>query len=245
MINRIRLGLVLFLFLFFSSVSAAQTTLTFTTGDDQSHGRAKAMNTLLTECFNRMEIRLKIIPMPSERSLINANNGVEDGNFLRTDKLSYAFPNLVIVPERISENRVVVFSKDENVRIDGWKSLFQYHVAYVNGWKNCERELKGHKSITIVKNEYLLFTLLENNRADAGVFGLGTGTEVLKKLGYSDIKAIDPPIVVNDLFLYVHKKHIALVPKIVNTLRSMKADGTYQRIVDQYNSNRPESGKEN
>lgn len=228
------MGLILFLLLLFSSSSAAQTILTFTTGDDQSHGRAKAMNAVLTECFNRMGIKLKIIPMPSERSLINANNGIEDGNFLRTDKLSYAFPNLIIVPERISVNRVVAFSKNETIKISGWKSLLKHHVVYVNGWKNCERELKDHKAKTIVKNEDLLFTLLENNRADVGVFELSTGKEVLNKLGYAGIKAIEPPIVTNDLFLYVHKKHTGLIPEIEKTLKSMKQDGTFRNIVHQY-----------
>ncbi|WP_155317576.1 substrate-binding periplasmic protein [Desulfosarcina alkanivorans] len=239
--KKICLGLILFLFLFFSSGSSAQTILTFTTGDDQRHGRAKAMNAVLTECFNRIGIRLNITPMPSKRSLINADRGIEDGNFLRTDTLSYAFPNLVIVPERLSVNRVVAFSKNEKIEINDWKSLFQYHVAYVNGWKNCERELKDHNAKTAVKNEYLLFTLLEKNRADVGIFGLSTGTEVLNKLGYNRIKAIEPPIVTNDLFLYVNKKHAALIPKIVKTLQSIKQDGTYRNIVNQYHTDRPEN----
>lgn len=238
--KKICLGLILFILLFFAFGSSAQTILTFTTGDDQSHGRAKAMNALLTECFTRIGIKLNITPMPSERSLINANSGLEDGNFLRTDTLSYAFPNLVIVPERLSVNRVVAFSKNKNIEINGWKSLFQYHVAYVNGWKNCERELKDHNAKTTVKNEYLLFTLLENNRADVGVFELSNGIEALDKLGYTSIKAIEPPIVTNDLFLYVHKKHTRLIPEIVKTLRSMKQDGTYRNIVNQYNTGRSE-----
>ena len=235
--KNIRLGLIVFFLLAFSLDASAQTLLTFTTGDDQSLGRAKAMNAVLTECFRRIGIRLHIAPMPSKRSLINANSGLEDGNFLRTDTLSYAYSNLVIVPERISVNRVVAFSKKQNIEINGWKSLFQYHVAYVNGWKNCERELKDHSAITTVKNEYLLFTLLENDRADVGVFELSTGTEVLNKLGYSRIKAIEPPIVTNDLFLYVHKKHTALIPKIVTTLQIMKKDGTYRNIVNHYQTN--------
>lgn len=232
--KKIRPGLILFLCLFFASGSAGQTLLTFTTGDDQRLGRAKAMNAVLTECFKRMGIRLEITPMPSERSLINADNGIEDGNFLRTDKLSYAFPNLLIVPERIAVNRVVAFSKNENIKINGWKSLLKYHVAYVNGWKNCEREIGDHKAKTVVKNEDLLFTLLENDRADVGVFEFDTGKDLLNKLGYTSIKAIEPPIVTNDLFLYVHKKHAGLIPEIVKTLRSMKQDGTYQNIVNQY-----------
>lgn len=229
-----RAGLILLLFLFFPLVSNAQPRLTFTTGDDQTHHRSKAMNAVLTQCFNRMGITLSIIPMPSKRSLMNANSGIEDGNFLRTDKLTYAFPNLLIVPERLSVNRVVAFSKNEKITVNGWKSLFSHHVAYVNGWKNCERELRDHAAKTVVKNEALLFTLLEKNRADVGIFGLSTGNEILKRLGYGSIKAIEPPIVTNDLFLYVHKKNAGLIPEIVKTLQSMKQDGSYQSIIDKY-----------
>ncbi|WP_413882595.1 hypothetical protein, partial [Desulfobacula sp.] len=41
-------------------------------------------------------------------------------------------------------------SKNEIIQIDGWKSLLKYHVVYVNGWKNCERELKNSMATTIV-----------------------------------------------------------------------------------------------
>lgn len=220
-----------------SSGAVAQTTLTFTTADDQNHSRAKAMNAVLTECFKRMGMALEIIPMPSKRSLKNANNGTEDGNFVRTDGITQAYPNLIKVPERISVNRIVAFSKNTNIKVSGWKSLLKYHVAYVNGWRNCERELKNPKSKTVVKNEELLFTLLEKDRADVGIFGQSTGIEVLKKFGFSDIKALEPPIVVSDLFLYVHKKHESLIPEIIKNLKKMKKDGTYENLVRQAGQN--------
>lgn len=215
-----------------SSSLMAQTTITFTTADDQSHSRSKAMNAVLSKCFNRMGMTLEIIPMPSKRSLENANSGTEDGNFVRTDNITQAYPNLLKVPENICVNRIVVFSKNTNIKVSGWKSLLPYHVVYVNGWRNCERELKNPKAKTVVKNEKLLFTLLEKERAEVGIFGESTGLEVMRTLGYSDIKALEPPIVVSDLFLYVHKKHEDLIPEIVKNLKMMKKDGTYEKIFN-------------
>lgn len=191
------------------------------------------MNALLTECFNRMGIVLEILPMPSKRSLINADNGTEDGNFVRTDGITQKYSNLIKVPEKISENRIVAFSKDTGMKINGWKSLLTYHVAYVNGWRNCERELKNARAITVVKNEALLFTFLEKDRAQVGIFGQRTGMAVLEQLGYSRITPLAPPIVISDLFLYLHKKHQNLIPDIVSTLREMKKDGTYERFIHQ------------
>ena len=230
------IGFSAFFLLFFSlsSSSLAQTTYKFTTADNQTFSRSKSMNAVLTECFHRMGLRLVIIHVPSKRSLINANIGIEDGNFVRTEGISAQYPNLIKVPEKISENRIVAFSKNTGIKVDGWQSLLKYQVAYINGWRNCERELQQSKTKISVKNEALLFTLIEKNRVDVGVFGQSTGVEVLKMLGYSDIKALEPPIVVSSLFLYVHKKHEKLIPEIVKTLRGMKEDGTYKKIRDQY-----------
>ncbi len=226
-------SLILLIFIF-SSTSTAQPALTFTTADNQTHARSMAMNLVLTECFKRMGINLLIIPMPSKRSLLNANNGMEDGNFLRTDNIGHIYPNLIKVPEKIAENRVMVFSKNTNMVVDGWKSLFKYHVVYINGWRNCERELKGINNKTVVKDEGLLFSLLEKDRADVGVFGYDTGIEVLTTKKYSHIKALEPPITVSDLFLYVHKKHGRLIPDIVRNIKIMKMDGTYQAMINMF-----------
>ena len=224
---------IVIIFILVCAVSvSAQTTLSLTTGDDQNHERAKVTNAVLEECFRRMDITLKIIPMPSKRSLINANNGIEDGNFLRTDIITATYPNLIMVPEKLAENIIVAFSKRSDIRIEGWKSLLIYHVAYVNGWRNCERELADAKMKTVVKNEELLFTLLEKNRVEVAIFGKSTGKSMLRQLGYTDINMLEPPIVISDLFLYVHKKHEKLIPEIVKTLRMMKEDGTYDKLTE-------------
>ena len=218
-------------FILSTTARATQQTLTFNTADNQAHVRSMAMNAVLTECFGRMNINLVIISMPSKRALLNANSGTEDGNFVRTDGISQIYTNLIKVPEKLTQNRIVAFSKNENIKINGWKSLLTYHVVYVNGWRNCERELKGVWGKTIVKNEELLFTLLEKDRADVGVFGYSTGMEVLKLRKDTGIKPLEPPIVVSDLFLYMHKAHAALIPEIAENIKAMKMDGTYEKLL--------------
>lgn len=226
-----------FFFLFFLFVFMlppqlfSQELLTFATADNQSHPRSKAMNAVVTEIFRRMGIETRIISLPSKRSLINANKGIEDGNFVRTKGITARFPNLLMVPEKLSTNHIVAFSKNRKIRVDGWKSLNSFHVVCINGWRNCERELPAPKQKTIVKNDKLLFIFLEKNRAEIGIFGRCTGLATLKNLGITDIVPLAPPIVVSDLFLYIHKKHASLIPKISSTLRQMKTDGTYKQIL--------------
>ncbi len=214
------------------SQESRNLTLVFTTADNQLHPRSIAMNNVLTEALKQMGIKLKIISMPSKRSLLNANKGIEDGNFLRTKGITAKFPNLIRIPEAISVNYIVAFSKDNSIKVNGWKSLNDYHVACVNGWRNCERELPDPKQKTVVKNDKLLFTLLAKDRADVGIFGRDTGLAALKELGIDDIMPLSPPIVISDLFLYIHKQHELLIPEITQVLRKMKSDGSYQRILE-------------
>ena len=111
-------------------------TLIFTTADNQNHRRAKAMNAVLRECFNRLTRDIEIQPIPSKRSLYEANRGAADGNFVRTKGISEAYPNLILVPEPISTNVIVAFSRNKNIKVDGWESLLDYRVCWVRNLKD-------------------------------------------------------------------------------------------------------------
>jgi len=48
------------------------------------------------------------------------------------------------------------------------------------------------------------------------------------------VTMLQPPLADKDMFLYLHKKHRNLIPRITASLRAVKADGTYQRLVDRF-----------
>ncbi len=216
-----------------------QQSMSFTTADDQSLSRYKSMSEIVKTCFARMGIESKIIAMPSERSLYNANAGIQDGNFMRIEGISKKYPNLVMVPEPLSALIFTAFSRNKNIKIDGWESLLPYRVAWVNGWKICDKKLSKAKSVDKLKNEKTLFLFLERGRTDIGIFGLAPGIAYLKRIGITDIYPLSPPIAVSNSYLYVHKKHTRLLPKIVKTLQEMKHDGTFLKISDKYNFTNP------
>jgi polar amino acid transport system substrate-binding protein len=49
-----------------------------------------------------------------------------------------------------------------------------------------------------------------------------------------DVQLCEPPLAMREMFIYLHKKHKALVPKLANVLREMKQDGRYQILVDKH-----------
>lgn len=52
-----------------------------------------------TEAFQRIGVRVKTVKLPAERGLINANQGIHDGEMLRVGGLDKIYHNLVMVPE--------------------------------------------------------------------------------------------------------------------------------------------------
>src|SRR3989344_512852 len=55
---------------------------------------------LLQEIARRAGVRVRLVVLPAERGLINANAGIEDGDLNRIAGLEHTYPNLMRVPEK-------------------------------------------------------------------------------------------------------------------------------------------------
>lgn len=188
------------------------------------------LDQIINEVFSRIDIKVRLIKLPAERALINANNGIEDGDALRVEGLEKIYPNLVRVPEQILDMEFVAFSKTVDISVNGWDSLKPYVVGIVTGWKILEKNLADAKTLTTVNTPVQLFILLKNNRADIVVFERWQGIWIAKQLGLK-ILVLEPPVASRPMFIYLHKKHLSLVPKVAQTLVKMKQDGSYDLFV--------------
>ncbi len=151
---------------------------------------------LLEEAFRRAQQRVKIIQLPAERSLINANQGITDGDFVRIAGMEALFPDLIRVPEEIADFEFVAFSRHVDIPIAGWGSLRPYNVAIVRGWKILEKNIVGTASLVQTKNQHLLFTLLDKDRVDIVVYSRFEGYWVIRQLHIHGVKALEPPLAV-------------------------------------------------
>lgn len=214
----------------------AQQTITLNTANEPPNSTKdfKGINDLvLKEAFKRIGYDLKIIRLPSERALINANDGVEDGNFARVEGLSSIYPNLIQVPEEVTRFEFVVFCKSKDTKIRNWKGLKHFHVGIVTGWKILETNIIGTKSLTKVKDGAALFNLLKADRVEVIVYDKRQGFVLLKELGMKDIHIIEPPLAEKGMYVYLHQRHKELAPKLASVIRKMKKNGTYKKIVNE------------
>jgi polar amino acid transport system substrate-binding protein len=186
---------------------------------------------ILIEAFHRVEQPVQITHLPTERSITNANSGITDGEFPRISGLDRLYPNLLKVPEKIVDFEFVAFTWRPDIQLTDWTSCKPYNVAIVRGWKILEENLADVRLLVKVKNQKLLFSLLGKHRIDIVVYSRFEGYEMTEKLGLQSVRAIEPPLAKREMFLYLNKKHRSMIPTIAKQIRSMKHDGTYDRIL--------------
>ena len=209
---------------------AQAATLTVSTNNTPLDRRA--LQDLSQEAFRRAGVELRLVNLPSERSLHAANLGEVDGEGLRIAGLTAQYPNLVQVPERYVGISFVAFARDATIRLDnGWESLKPYSVAYIGGWKMFEANASAARVVNKVDKPEQLFRMLDGGRIDLALYTRADGVALVKGMGLSSIAPVAPALKDVDMYLYLNRKHEALVPKIAKALRDMKADGSYNRIL--------------
>ena len=231
-----------FMVLFSISSVSAETKLTLNAGIAEpfvTKDGGGFYGELVKELFSRLDINAKVIKLPSSRSIINANQGIDAGVIARTEGMEKKYKNLVRVPEAVVKFKFVAYSMDKEIKVSGWDSFKPYSVGIIRGWRIYEKNVKNSKKLTMVSGAEQLFNLLLNKRSELILFEYNRGTwwnEHLKAKAH----IIGSPIAVKDMFIYMHKKHAELVPKMAAALAEMKKDGSYARIK---NKNLPENLK--
>lgn len=186
------------------------------------------LDNMLRDAFSRIGVEVEFVILPSERSLSDADAGIIDGDSNRIAGLESTFTHLTRVPESNMDYEFMAFSTTPGIKLQGWESLNAYIVSYVIGWKILEQNVKAAE-IYKVASPQQLFSLLKAGRTDLALYDRFGGNYYLKELKIEQGYAVEPPLAHREMFLYLNSKHAALVPRLAEAIRAMKADGSYAR----------------
>jgi len=227
-------GLILLLAILLPASTQAETKIRLNAGTAEpfiTEDGGGFYGALTKEIFARIGMEAKVIRLPSGRSIINANEGIDDGVIARTKGMEEKYTNLIMVPVPVVKFKFVAYSLDQKISVTGWDSFAPYSVGYIRGWHIYEKNVTKTRSLTVVNNAEQLFNLLMNRRSDLILFEYYRGGWWNKHLN-ANAHLIGSPVAEKDMFIYMHKKHKDLVPKMVSTLEQMVKDGSYQKIKD-------------
>lgn len=183
------------------------------------------------EAYKRLGMEIDIQRVPSARSGINVNQGIDDGNGPRIDGYTKFFPNLLMVPEKVIDFDFVGFTRDPAINPLGWQGLADLNVGIVTGWKILEVKITESQSLTKVRDTEQLFRMLARDRVDIVIIERWTGLYAAKQAGITDLHVVEPPFATKPMYFHLHKKHTDLAEKVAAAIREIKADGTYDRLL--------------
>jgi len=209
------------------------TAFSYPVSTDSQKGFA---DQVLIEAFKRIGYKLETIRLPAERALINANRGIDDGEMARVAGLQKKYPNLIQVPESYLTLDMVLFSKKyPEFIVTGWDSMISHSLAIISGWKIMEKNFsKLGDKVNIIKTDNAIqsFTLLEKDRVDFIAYSNWSGLGYIKKNNIKNIKLLHPPLASPKLYVYLHKKHKEIVPRLSDAIKNMKDDGTITKVFN-------------
>ena len=206
-----------------------------------SEKRDGVLDLTYRELARRLGLRIEIRNLAAaERALINVNEGVVDGDVGRIAGLEKKYPNILSVPVPVMKFEMAVFSRHADFRVAGPESIKPYSVGLVRGWKILEEAAVGARAVTTLESAEQAMSMLEKNRVDVVLMEKLQGLRIIETMGIKGVRVLQPNLLEGFFYLYLNKKHAALIPRITVELRKMEQDGTLQRIYDSVLAGLPE-----
>lgn len=208
-------------------------TIVFTTIFPQSMSFFSKMSTIYTEAFRRMGYGFKLISQPGERAMIDANQGIVDGEAGRISNIDKdKYPNLIMVPYPIVTMKDGAYSTDHSIKINGWESLVgkPYRVGLLKGIKSVEQKLPLYvdkANIVTLSDVEQCVKMLQAKRIDLFIVGTQLEDSAFMQTGaYNEVKRVGI-VETKVLYPWLHKRHKNLVNPLADRLKTMKSEGRF------------------
>lgn len=197
-------------------------------------GNPGALDVLYTAAFAKLGYSVEIVRLPAERSLMNANTGVDDGDALRVAGIEKRYKNLVRVSESTFTVEFVLIANKGAPEIHSWAELAGHSVGIINGWKIAENKLIGVADLMRAKNPDQLFGLLQRGRVEFIVFARQSGYRYIQSRKLTGLEIQRDTLARREMFIYLNKKHARLAVRLAGVLRGMKSSGEHAAILREY-----------
>lgn len=207
---------------------AAQEKIVLSIDEDASYFADWISQKVLQEAYSRLGIPVEFQRLPRERAIRSADNGATDGIDARLPGLEQQYPNLIMVSVPITSIEAVVITKDKTFEVKGWESVAPYTIGLVRGTKLVEQRTQGMKAEAATTLEQAL-RKLEANRTDIVIHTRDALCEA-KKLGFTDLKVLEPPLEQVKGYHYLNKTHQALQAKLADVFTQMTQEQAMERL---------------
>lgn len=214
-------------------LARAGAPLVLTTGAEEPWSTGSGtgfLDRLVREAFRRAGLAALVQRFTSsERAMVNADRGIDDGVAMRIAGLERLYPSLVRVAEPIAVNDFVAFRAPGATGADGWDALAGKSVGFVNGWKIFESNVPPGAIVSRVRDADQLFTLYGHRRVEVVLHERWQGMHKMRRHGLR-LVVQEPPLARVPMHMYLHRRHAALADGVSRAIVAMRVDGSYDAI---------------
>ncbi len=222
-------NVLLFIGMFFiSSLTSAQTVLTFSQIDDIADQFVIAE--VLKVAYGKIDVSVKFVSMPAKRAINESNSGRLDGEIYRIEEINKFYPNLKRVPTPVYYIEPSIFTKQQDIFIPNCFSIKNLSVGIVRGVKHSELCTKDLNNVQVFSYPKTMMKMINAEKIDIGILSKNNGIALLKQLNIDSVKPIEPPLQSIPVYHYLHEQHIEVIPKIDRVLAEMTASGEIEQI---------------
>jgi len=192
--------------------------------------RTGYLDRIYTEAFHRMGLRFRFVKLPAERALRSANDGTIDGDVSRIAGLQRTYPNLVMVPFKLTDVEFTAFTRAPMNNPPSWDQLISYQVGYIKGWKIFELNTPRGTTLVPLRSTDQMFDMFNRGRLQVILYSRYMGMEYAKKHHIQGVHPWLPSLAKMEMYPYLHRKHQATVREFSQVLEQLKREGFIDKV---------------
>ena len=175
--------------------------------------------------YQRLGLKVQFVPLPSKRSLVDANAGVLDGDVARVPSIQSSYEQLIRVDEPLLHLQGVAYTTRRDLQHFDRQKLDNYTIGHVRGVRWAEDVLRGYHPVTVYSYNSL-FKMLARGRLDLVFATESSGDPIVEAMGREaeSIVKLKPVIFSGATHHYVHRNNRELVPRLEQAIRDLRRE---------------------
>ncbi len=190
---------------------------------------------LIAEIYQSAGVAIKAVPVPPLRETRMLEEGTLDGVVGKFENFELTHPEVIRIPVPLETIQIAAFVADDTPDLP---SLLSRHPLRFSALRGIEYHLQvpGIVEWNFVNEPAQLMQMLARGRVDA-VLGVDiSGLRLALEIPSADIRMLEPALKTLHVYHYVHRKHVALVPRITQVMQKMHEQGYMQALHASFRS---------
>ncbi len=193
----------------------------------------KIAGTILQKAYQNAGIPMKFKIMPSNRSLILANDGMFDGDAARIDQITEKYSNLRQVPTPLMPIDSYAFGIDPSMEVNQWSDLQDLRIGLKYGLRYMDINTEGMQREFFSSFE-TAFEMLVAHRIDVVICSEVQAQIVIQKYFQgNNIHKLGEAVYQAPLYHFLHQKHTDLIPTIDKYIQELYDSGQHEELLQQ------------